>query len=176
MRIWFLAAYFCFITSAWAAEEIAPLPPALAANFTQAAPHGQGSYYWGIFHVYDAALWTDATDWSYGAPFALTLRYRIDAHAKDIADETIKQLRLVSDLTPAQLESFAAELGTLYPEMKTGDTITAAYSPGKPAAIYHNSELRGTIREAAFIRPFFSIWLSERTSEPKLRAKLLGIR
>jgi hypothetical protein len=32
----------------------------------------------------------------------------------------------------------------------------------------------GVIRDAEFSRRFFNIWLGEKTSEPKLRAQLIG--
>jgi hypothetical protein len=33
----------------------------------------------------------------------------------------------------------------------------------------------GEVRDATFARLFFGIWLSPRTSEPQLRAALLGL-
>lgn len=169
MRALFLASFLLCSTPAWAES----LPPAIADQFIQNVPHGQGKYYWGIIHVYDATLWTDAETWSYDKPFALSLRYHISAKPEAISEETVKQLKEVSTLTPEQLERFGKELDHLYPAMKDGDVITAYYTPENKMALYHNGEYRGAVEEAEFVRPFFDIWLSTKTTEPKLRADLL---
>ncbi len=155
---------------AWGMEK----PAFLAETIRAEAPLGEGAYRWAFIDVYDAALWTDAPAWSYDAPFALTLTYRINAMPADIREETIKQLRVVSELTPEELTAFGQELDRLYPEMRKGDSITALYTPEGGMALYHNEVLRGRVTEQKFVRPFFDIWLSDKTTEPKLRAQLLG--
>ena len=46
--------------------------------------------------------------------------------------------------------------------------------PGTATRIFVNGTLRGEVRDAEFTRLFFGIWLSPRTSEPRLREALLG--
>jgi hypothetical protein len=44
------------------------------------------------------------------------------------------------------------------------------------ARFWLNGQPRGELRDAEFTRLFFGIWLSPRTSQPRLREALLGSR
>jgi hypothetical protein len=62
----------------------------------------------------------------------------------------------------------------LFPDVAQGDRITGVQVPGVAARFFHNGKARGEVRDAEFTRLFFGIWLSSRTSEPKLRDALLA--
>jgi hypothetical protein len=62
----------------------------------------------------------------------------------------------------------------LFPDVKAGDRITGVHRPGESAAFFVNGRAVGEVREARFASLFFGIWLSPRTSQPALRAALLG--
>jgi hypothetical protein len=64
----------------------------------------------------------------------------------------------------------------LFPDVKEGDRLTGEYKPGHGATFYLGDRLLGTIADDAFAAAFFDIWLSPKTSEPGLRAQLLGTR
>ena len=59
--------------------------------------------------------------------------------------------------------------------VKTGDVIVGVLKPNQGAEFYHQSRLSGRIDDIDFARTFFAIWLDERTSEPELRKRLLGL-
>jgi hypothetical protein len=46
--------------------------------------------------------------------------------------------------------------------------------PGNGAQLLVNGKASGEIRDTEFARLFFGIWLSPKTSEPKVRAALLA--
>jgi hypothetical protein len=46
--------------------------------------------------------------------------------------------------------------------------------PGVATRYFVNGKFTGEIRDAEFTRLFFGIWLSPRTSEPRLRQALLA--
>lgn len=62
----------------------------------------------------------------------------------------------------------------LFPDVKTGDRITGVHQPGTGAVFWSNSRRLGEVRDPAFARQFFGIWLSAQTSEPQLRRALLA--
>jgi Chalcone isomerase-like len=62
----------------------------------------------------------------------------------------------------------------LFPDVRGGDRLTGVQRPGQAARFFLNGVLRGEVPDADFTRLFFGIWLSPRTSEPRLRAQLLG--
>ena len=60
------------------------------------------------------------------------------------------------------------------PDIKKGDRIMGINQPGAGAQFLVNGKASGEIRDAEFARLFFGIWLSPKTSEPKLRTALLA--
>ena len=130
---------------------------------------------WG-FEVYDARLWTPAGfRYSQHAqhPFALELQYlrRLDGAA--IASRSIDEMRRVGSFTEAQAQSWLAAMRALFPDVGAGERITGVNLPGEGAEFWVNGQRVGAVKDTAFARLFFGIWLHERTSEPKMRAQLL---
>ena len=64
----------------------------------------------------------------------------------------------------------------LFPDVKDGDRLTGVQRPGVATRFFLNGQFRGEVADADFTRLFFGIWLSPRTSEPRLREQLLGGR
>jgi hypothetical protein len=125
-----------------------------------------------LIKAYDATLWTDAKPWSMQSPFALTLHYRMHFTAKELADRSVEEMQHIAPLPEA--DAFGAQLAKLFHNVNSGDTITALYTPGKGAAIYYNGASTGSIADDAMAQRFMGIWLSEKTSAPKLREHLLS--
>ena len=64
----------------------------------------------------------------------------------------------------------------LFPDVRDGDRLTGVQRPGVSTRFFLNGQFRGELADAEFTRLFFGIWLSPRTSEPRLREQLLGGR
>ena len=62
----------------------------------------------------------------------------------------------------------------IFPDIKQGDALIGVSVPGKEARFYNREKLIATVPDPEFAKAFFDIWLSEKSSEPKLRLKLLG--
>ncbi len=60
------------------------------------------------------------------------------------------------------------------PDVKKGDRVMGIHRPGVGAAFWVNSKATGEVRDAAFAKLFFGIWLAPATSEPALRSALLA--
>ena len=152
-------------------------PAELGGTINAAKPYGSGSLTWLVFTAYDATLWTDAPQWSMNAPFALTLRYRMSFTTDELVDRTVEEMAKVAPgTTKASLATYAAELRRAFPNVKDGDRITALHVPGRPVRFFHNGRPTAEIADQTFTEPFFGIWFSPRTSEPRLRAALLKLR
>jgi hypothetical protein len=155
-----------------AAARPAELSPTIGAT----QPYGTGKFTWFFITAYDASLWTDAPQWSMSAPFALSLRYNMSFTTDEIVERTIDEMRKIAPAIPsADLARYSAALSRAFPPVKDGDRITALHVPGKAVRFFHNGSLTAEIADAAFAEPFFGIWLSPRTAEPKLRAALLKL-
>ncbi|MCA1937667.1 MAG: chalcone isomerase family protein [Dechloromonas sp.] len=133
-------------------------------------PRGQGSFRRFGFHVYDATLWTgEVPD---GPPLALRLDYRRKLSGQAIADaSTTEMRRLVGDV--AQLAAWDQAMRRIFPDVRDGDHLLGVWRDDG-AYFYQNDALIGAVRDPAFARAFFGIWLDPRSSAPALRAALLG--
>lgn len=131
---------------------------------------------WG-FQVYDARLWAPAgfgpTSYT-SQPLALELDYLRAFDAVDVADRSIKEMRRSVNISDAQAAKWTAEMLRVIPNVKKGDRILGVHQPGVGASFWVNGKPNGEIRDAEFARLFFGIWLSPKTSEPKLRDALLA--
>jgi hypothetical protein len=146
-------------------------PPEVAKAIKAESPYGQGDLTKFFIHAYDAYLWTDAKAWSYAEPFALTIIYHYDFTTKELVDKTIEEMERIH----ATGSHWRHELEMAFPDVRQGERITALYLPEHGISFYHNGKVTRKIKSIPFAQQFIDIWLSEKTSEPSLRRKLLRI-
>lgn len=153
----------------------APGPGLVAALSEQTRSGSARLRYWG-FDVYDARL--------YVAPgfdiqrfedqrFGLELSYLRGFKGADIAERSIEEMKGLATLDPAQTQRWQQAMGALFPEVRRGDRLTGVHVPGSGARFYLNGQWLGEIADDAFSRLFFGIWLSPKTSQPRLREALI---
>ena len=131
---------------------------------------------WG-FDVYDASLWVTPgfkADKLTAQPFALELAYLRNFTNTDIAERSIVEMRRSATISDAQAKEWTAAMLRVIPNVKKGDRIMGVYRPGTGASFLVNGKSAGEIMDAEFARLFFGIWLSPKTSEPKVRSALLA--
>lgn len=121
------------------------------------------------FLIYEAQLWAAASPTD--PPMALQLTYKRDIPGAKIVDASLDQMRALG-ANDQQLTYWAGAMSRIFPDVKSGDQITGIYRPGSVTFLYNNREV-GFIRDPDFARLFFGIWLDPRTSEPRLRSRLL---
>lgn len=165
------------LPAAWAQTE-APVPAEVLAELPGARLHGRGTLRFFGLHVYDALLWTPpafAPAEAERSPLALELRYARALRGPLIAERSIEEMRRVGEFESTQAERWLGAMKQLFPDVGAGDRITGVHRPGEAARFHVNGRLAGEVRDALFARLFFAIWLSPRTSEPRLRSALLGL-
>jgi hypothetical protein len=160
---------------AWA--QSAAMASEVSAEISGARLQGQGKLTYFGLHVYDARLWAadgfKAADFL-RAPLALELEYARTLYGKLIAERSLDEMKRGAEISEAKAAEWLTQLKTLFTDVNKGDRITGIQVPGVATRIFINGKLRGEVRDAEFTRLFFGIWLSPRTSEPKLRDALLG--
>jgi hypothetical protein len=82
-------------------------------------------------------------------------------------------MRRVGSFSDAQSQSWSGAMREFFPDVRQGERITGINLPGVGAEFWVNGQRAGVVKDPAFARLFFGIWLDERTSEPKMRAQLL---
>jgi Chalcone isomerase-like len=160
------------------AQTTAPTAPAeLATELPQARLQGSGRLRFLGLRIYDIRLWSAApaaaAQWA-GVPLALELEYARKLDGAEIAKRSLVEMRRQAEPAADLAQRWLADMTRLFPDVQEGDRITGVHLPGQGARFFHNGLLRGEVRDAEFARLFFGIWLSPSTSEPALRAALLG--
>ena len=153
-------------------------PPEVGQPLPDAALHGQARLRFFGLHVYDARLWSPQPvlpdDWPRRA-FALELEYARSLPGRRIAERSIDEMRRQQPIADAVAQRWLAAMTELFPDVGAGDRLTGVHLPTEGARFYFNGRSRGELRDPAFARLFFGIWLAPQTSEPTLRAQLLGM-
>jgi len=153
-----------------------PPEPTLTAALQDKASIGQARLkVWG-FDVYDATLFARPgfDPARYGDQrFALELAYLRNFDGADIAERSIDEMRRVGSMDDARASAWLKAMTDVFPNVKKGDRITGVHVPGSGARFYLNGRLLGEVADDAFSRQFFGIWLSPRTSQPRMRETLL---
>ena len=163
--------------AAWATVTPQPLPPELLAELNGARLLGESRLKYFGLHVYDIRLWGEAgIDGRnlQSQPLALELQYARALEGKAIAERSLKEMQSLSAVDAALAERWLKQMRQIFPDVKKGDRITGVQLPGEATRFFVNGQPRGEVRDAEFTRLFFGIWLSPRTSQPKLREALLG--
>ena len=127
-----------------------------------------------FWDVYDATLYAPDGIWSYDKPFALSIRYLRKIDGVDIANRSIEEMREQGLQDDVLLAQWYREIKAIFPDVKKGTVLTAIFLPGQRTDFFENERLIGTVKGNDFLRWFSGIWLSDKTSEPALRKKLLG--
>ncbi len=169
----FLLSVFCLVSVSLSALADT-LPEVVAKEHTAMSMRGEGDLKFLGFKVYDARLWTQAKLYSTSEIFALQLIYDMSFKGRDIAERSVAEMRKVGYKDEQKLKRWGEEMLRIFPDVKKGDALIGVSIPGKGAKFYSRDKLIATAEDVEFAKAFFDIWLSEKTSEPKLREKLLG--
>jgi len=92
--------------------------------------------------------------------------------AKSLVEKTVEQWQHLG-FKPSRYEPYLSKLQRIWPDIQPGDKLTFVMSNAN-SAFYYNKRLVGVMGDIEFGPLFLDIWLSEKTSEPKLRKELLG--
>jgi Chalcone isomerase-like len=150
------------------------LPVPVAKEHTGLSVRGETLLRVFGFKVYDARLWTQSKAHSYDDMFALELVYAMGFKGKDIADRSVEEMRKVGIRDEAKLMRWGSEMARIFPDIQKGEALIGVFVPNKEVRFFTREKLIATVADPEFAKAFFDIWLSEKTSEPKLREKLLG--
>jgi hypothetical protein len=151
------------------------LPAAVMRDMPGLTPFGEGTMRFLGFKVYDVRLWTAMKSFTHTAPFALELIYDLSLSGRDIAERSVKEMRDQGHNDEAKLKRWGEEMAKIFPDVRQGDTLVGVSVPGKEARFYTREKFIASVADPEFARAFFDIWLSDKTSAPAVRTRLLGV-
>ncbi len=164
-------------TNVYAQATQQELPPDVASAVPSAEIVGKGKLTFFGLEVYESSLWTTPSFKGLAFEnhnFALELHYLRNFTALDIAKRSIEEMQRIEPVPDQKVALWIKTLSEAFPNVKKGDRIVGVHKPGFGVTFWHNGKRSGEVRDPDFSRQFFGIWLSPKTSEPKLRLALLG--
>lgn len=163
------------LAPAWAA--IGHPPPELEVALPQYRLLGKARLSVYGFQVYDSRLWVPPvfnTETFSSQPFALELAYLRDLKSDAIVDRSLAEMRRAVAIDDAKATAWRQAMLRVIPNIKKGDRVMGVNRPGEGATFWVNGKLAGNVEDAEFAKLFFGIWLSPKTSQPKMRIALLA--
>ncbi len=127
-----------------------------------------------LWKIYDVKLYGSNGEWPTINPYALSFQYLRDISGEELASRTITAMGNQGQLDDNNLVEWDTAMQTIFPDVKKGSTLIAVFVPGQQTIFFANNEEIGTINGDEFLNAFAGIWLSESTSLPELRSKLIG--
>ena len=156
----------CLATLSFARDSLE-----VPAHLSTAKLQGSGRLTWWGLHIYDASFYRVGSLSS--SEFALDMRYQKSFSGKSIANRSTEEMKRIG-VPDDQATLWGKELASFLPNVESGQTLTAIYSPKQGTIFYHDGKQIAQIPGSEFPKAFFGIWLDPKTSAPKLRAELLG--
>jgi hypothetical protein len=135
---------------------------------------GEGRMTYLGFKVFDAELYAPGGTYRSSDAFALILIYLRNFKGGDITRSSVKEIKRQGGVSEQQLASWEKQMTSIFPNESSGQSITGVRTTSGHAVFYFGDRKIGAIKDAAFARRFFSIWLGQKTRNPRLRSKLLG--
>ncbi len=129
--------------------------------------------YFGL-RIYTIRLWTRHGVFYADQPFALELEYAMRFSGHDIVARTLQEMRHQGRQDETQLARWSLDMHQILPDVHAGDRLIGIALPGQEAQFYLDSRALGSVRDPAFVRAFFDIWLAPSTSAPDVRLALLS--
>ena len=123
--------------------------------------------------IYNIKLFSKTKDYSKDKPFAIEINYLKDVKSTQIVDTSISEIKRISKPSEDELENYRSILSSLFPNIYSGDQLIGIKTADNDGVFFYNKKRIGKINNEKLVDSFFDIWLSEKTSHPELREKLL---
>ena len=123
--------------------------------------------------IYDIKLFSKTKVYSKNKPFAIEINYLKDIKSSQIVDRSINEIKRISNSSRDELENYRSIFTSLFPDIYSGDQLIGIKTANNDGVFFYNKKPIGKIKDEKLVDKFFDIWLSEKTSHPELREKLL---
>ena len=149
--------------------------PEINENFSKSSSLGSHNLkVWG-FKIYNIQLLSETKNFSYQNKSALVIKYQRDFAKKDLIQKSLEEISRINNINDeALLKNYQNKLEEIFFEVKKGDRKTAFFDPKNGVKLYFNGKFVGTINDLVFAKRFFDIWLSDKSSYPKMTQAILG--
>jgi hypothetical protein len=130
-----------------------------------------------FWDIYKSTLYTKTGSYDNKKPqepLLFEIEYLKDITSEELIKRTIEQWDHLEKVE-SQYSPFIPKLRIIWPDISSGDKLTLLNQNGR-SMFYFNDIKIGIIEQDEFSELFLDIWLSPKTSQKSLRAKLIGGR
>jgi hypothetical protein len=138
---------------------------------------GTGQYRYLFWDLYQARLASEDgrfVSYQQSRPLLLELTYQRDIKRDDFIEATLDQWQHLHGTVSASQQAWAQALKSIWQDVKKGDRLACLLREDGTTAFFLNDQPIGGIEDVQFAGQFLDIWLSVRSSAPKLRRQLLA--
>ena len=165
---------FCMVTGFQLSASTGSAADAVISEIPDAELVGSARLTFLFWDVYDAFLFAPKGIWSGAGPFALKLTYLRDLKGAAIVARTIDEIEGQGFTDRDLLEKWRAQLSAIIPDVSNGVSLTGVRRADGTILFYRGHALIGRVEDPLLADRFFGVWLDRKTSQPALRAQLLG--
>lgn len=129
-----------------------------------------------FWDVYDASLYAPQGAYSQDQPFVLVLHYLRALDGKEIAKRSLEEMQKQGFSDSSRGERWLTKMAQIFPDVSKDTVLLGVRTADGYTQFYQDDKLIGEVKDSEFTTRFFNIWLGEKTSEPTMRAELLGLK
>ncbi|AOT10812.1 chalcone isomerase family protein [Pseudoalteromonas luteoviolacea] len=144
----------------------------LTKDMTQVGQTARMTYL--FWDVYDIRLYSPSGRYEPFEPFVLQLTYLRDLDGQEIAKRSLEEMQKQGFNDAALGEVWLEKMKAIFPDVSENYSLYGVRDVKGATRFYDSEKFLGEITDQSFTKWFFDIWLSEKTTEPKMRLKLLG--
>lgn len=135
---------------------------------------GNATFTFLFWDIYNSRLFTKTGkyDDNSGQDLLFKINYLKDISADELIKRTVEQWQHLK-YDESKYQHYIPKMKSIWPDIKSGDSLTL-YRKNQTTIFYFNNEEVGNINDKSFSNLFLDIWLSNNTSQPKLRKQLIG--
>ncbi|MBU2918517.1 chalcone isomerase family protein [Psychrosphaera sp. F3M07] len=135
---------------------------------------GNATFTFLFWDIYNSRLFTKTGkyDDNSGQDLLFKINYLKDISADELIKRTVEQWQHLK-YDESKYQHYIPKMKSIWPDIKSGDSLTL-YRKNQTTIFYFNNEEVGNINDKSFSNLFLDIWLSNNTSQPKLRKLLIG--
>jgi len=133
-----------------------------------------GSYCFNAFgfKIYHIELWSKNGKFNYEQPLALSITYHKNFSASQLAKKTATEMQKTNQLTQQQLAKYMVYINKLFVDVKKNQNKTAIFMPNGNLTIFLEQQKISEVDDLEFAKDFLNIWLSPKSSYPKMSSAL----
>ena len=151
----------------------AELPKPLTAVRPEFTLSGESAVRWFGLHIYDIALYTQGSPCTSNSTAVLSIRYSISIKGSKFQETMLEEWERMDTASVGQRKAWAQATKSLWPDIKSGERLTAYRVEGGATRFFHGDKEIGRVDDAGFGPAFFEIWLGEKCRYPKARDRLM---